>query len=49
MEIKRRVGLPRMSFHVMNRGARKAVIFKDDQDRGLFVNWQRPESCGDLR
>jgi REP element-mobilizing transposase RayT len=38
MEIRRRIGLPRMSFHVMNRGARRAVIFKDDQDRRSFVD-----------
>ncbi len=37
MEIKHRVGLPRMDFHVMNRGARKLVIFPTDEDRALFV------------
>ncbi len=37
MEIKNRIGLPRMPFHVMNRGARKVAIFADDQDRALFV------------
>jgi REP element-mobilizing transposase RayT len=38
MEIKRRIGLPRMSFHVMNRGARKVSIFAGDADRSLFVS-----------
>ena len=38
MNIRRRIGLPRMSFHVMNRGARRAQIFKDDEDRHLFVD-----------
>lgn len=38
MQIKRRAGLPRMDFHVMNRGARKTTIFTCDDDRSLFVN-----------
>ena len=38
MNIRRRVGLPRMSFHVMNRGARRAVIFAKDGDRRVFVD-----------
>ena len=38
MEIKRRIGLPSMQFHVMNRGARKADIFANDDDRGYFVH-----------
>jgi REP element-mobilizing transposase RayT len=37
MEIKRRVGLPRMNFHVMNRGARGISIFSGEEDRSLFV------------
>jgi len=37
MEIKRRVGLPRMYFHVMNRGARGVSIFSGEEDRSLFV------------
>lgn len=38
MRIKRRVGLPRMRFHVMNRGARRVATFRDDEDRALFVD-----------
>ena len=38
MELKRRVGLPSMRFHVMNRGARKVDIFSTDDDRQLFVS-----------
>lgn len=38
MEIKQRMGLPRMPFHVMNRGARKISIFADNDDRRLFVH-----------
>ena len=38
MEIKRRMGLPRMMFHVFDRGARKVSIFAGDEDRGLFVD-----------
>jgi REP element-mobilizing transposase RayT len=38
MEIRRRVGLPRMRFHVMNRGARKVGIFEDDADRRIFIS-----------
>lgn len=38
MRIKRRAGLPRMDFHLMNRGARRIAIFRDDEDRGLFVD-----------
>jgi putative transposase len=38
MEIRRRVGLPRMMLHVMNRGARKVSIFSGDRDRQLFVD-----------
>ena len=37
MRLKRRKGMPRKFLHVMNRGARKLVIFADDQDRALFV------------
>lgn len=38
MNVRRRVGLPLMPFHVMNRGARRANIFRDDKDRRLFVD-----------
>jgi putative transposase len=38
MNIKHRVGLPRMSFHAMNRGARKAIIFSKDGDKRVFVD-----------
>ncbi len=38
MEIKRRVGLPRMYFHAMNRGARGLSIFAGGEDRRLFVD-----------
>ena len=38
MEIKHRMGLPRMTFHVFDRGARKVSIFAGDEDRGLFVH-----------
>lgn len=38
MNIRHRVGLPRMSFHVMNRGARKARIFDQDADRRRFMD-----------
>ena len=37
MEIRQRRGLPRMRFHVMNRGARKVDIYANDEDRELFV------------
>ena len=37
MEIRRRVGLPRMFLHVMNRGARKVSIFASEADRQIFV------------
>ena len=37
MKLRKRMGLPRQYFHVMNRGARKLTIFTDDQDRSLFV------------
>ena len=38
MNIRHRIGLPRMSFHAMNRGARKALIFRQDEDRRVFVD-----------
>ncbi len=38
MNIRRRMGLPRMSFHVMNRGARRATLFNQDEDRQRFVD-----------
>ena len=38
MEIRKRVGLPRMWFHVMNRGARQELLFKVDGDRQEFVD-----------
>ena len=38
MNIRRRIGLPKMTFHVMNRGARRANIFREDKDRQLFVD-----------
>lgn len=38
IEIKRRMGLPRMRFHVMNRGARKVDIYSTDEDREHFVS-----------
>ena len=37
MEIRHRIGLPKMRFHVMNRGARKVDIFAGDEDRSHFV------------
>jgi REP element-mobilizing transposase RayT len=37
MEIRNRVGLPEMWFHVMNRGAMRNDIFLDDEDRSYFV------------
>jgi REP element-mobilizing transposase RayT len=37
MNVKRRVGLPLSTFHVMNRGARRTGIFSDDEDRERFV------------
>lgn len=37
MNIRHRVGLPRMPFHVMNRGARKAFIFSEEADKWEFV------------
>lgn len=37
MNIKKRAGLPRMTLHVMNRGARKVSIFGGDPDRKTFV------------
>jgi len=37
LEVRRRLGLPRMYFHVMNRGARQVSIFAGAQDRRLFV------------
>lgn len=37
MDVKRRVGLPLSTFHVMNRGARRSGIFSDDEDRERFV------------
>lgn len=38
MRIYRRAGLPRMSFHVINRGARKAILFERDADKDVFVD-----------
>ena len=38
MNMRHCAGLPRMSFHVMNRGARKANIFASDDDRQHFVD-----------
>ena len=38
MNIRHRVGLPRMPFHVMNRGARKALIFAQEEDKLAFVD-----------
>lgn len=38
MNIRRRIGLPRMFFHAMNRGARKAIIFQNDADKKIFIN-----------
>src|SRR5687768_16089071 len=37
MNIRHRIGLPRMSFHAMNRGARRELIFRSDGDRRVFV------------
>ncbi|RPH40573.1 MAG: hypothetical protein EHM91_10960, partial [Planctomycetota bacterium] len=36
IEVRKRVGLPRGWFHVMNRGARKVSIFADEDDRAIF-------------
>jgi REP element-mobilizing transposase RayT len=38
LRIKRRVGLPRMYFHVINRGARQVSIFTQAEDRRAFVS-----------
>jgi REP element-mobilizing transposase RayT len=38
MEIRRRIGLPKTCFHVMNRGARRINIFSNDEERGIFVS-----------
>lgn len=37
MNVKRRVGFPLSTFHVMNRGARRTGIFSDDEDCERFV------------
>jgi len=37
MRIRKRMGLPASYLHVMNRGARRIRIFKDDEDREIFV------------
>ena len=44
MEIKRRVGLPPTTLHVMNRGARRVAIYADDHDRRMFVGRLGPLS-----
>lgn len=38
MNIRRRIGLPLMSFHAMNRGARKALIFGHEDDKWAFYD-----------
>lgn len=38
LRIRRRVGLNRRYFHVMNRGARKVGIYASDEDRRVFVS-----------
>lgn len=37
MRITKRIGLPRTTFHVVNRGARKNQIFTTDEERAFFV------------
>jgi|GEM_PF-1091455 len=36
IRVRKRVGLPKSWFHVMNRGARKVSIFADEDDRAIF-------------
>lgn len=36
IQVRKRVGLPKSWFHVMNRGARKVSIFADEDDRVIF-------------
>jgi putative transposase len=36
IRVRKRVGLPKSWFHVMNRGARKVSIFADEDDRTIF-------------
>lgn len=36
INVRKRVGLPKSWFHVMNRGARKVSIFADEDDRSIF-------------
>jgi REP element-mobilizing transposase RayT len=36
INVRKRVGLPKGWFHVMNRGARKVSIFADEDDRAIF-------------
>jgi len=36
IQVRRRIGLPKSWFHVMNRGARKVSIFADEVDRNIF-------------
>jgi len=38
LRIKKRMGLPRMYFHVMNRGARKVGIYASEEDRYVFFS-----------
>jgi REP element-mobilizing transposase RayT len=36
INVRKRVGLPKGWFHVMNRGARKVSIFADEEERAIF-------------
>lgn len=36
IRVRKRVGLPKSWFHVMNRGARRVSIFADEDDRAIF-------------